>query len=63
MQYTSTFDTVLIKMGDDAIKGSMKIPQFIGGGISYSFKDKYLFTSDVTWQNWEKFSSTSQKIL
>jgi hypothetical protein len=59
--YTSTFDTVLIKMGDDAIKGSMKIPQFIGGGISYSYKDKYLFTSDVTWQNWKKFSSTTQK--
>jgi len=59
--YTSTFDTVLIRMGDDAVKGRMKIPQFIGGGINYSFKDKYLFTSDVTWQNWEKFSSTSQK--
>ena len=48
-------------MGDDAIKGSMKIPQFIGGGISYTYKDKYLFTSDVTWQNWKKFSCTTQK--
>lgn len=60
-EYTSTFDTVLVQMGDDAIKGTMKIPQFIGGGLSYLYKDKYLFSSDVTWQNWEKFSGTTRK--
>lgn len=59
--FTSTFDTVMIRIGDDAVKGKMKIPQFIGGGISYSFKDKYLFSSDVTWQNWKKFSGTTRK--
>lgn len=59
--YTSTFDTILVQMGDDAVKGQMKIPQFIGGGLSYSYKDKYLFSSDVTWQNWEKFSGTKRK--
>lgn len=59
--YTSTFDTILVQMGDDAVQGQMKIPQFIGGGLSYSYKDKYLFSSDVTWQNWEKFSGTKRK--
>jgi hypothetical protein len=60
-EYTSTFDTIVIQMGDEAVKGQMKFPQFIGGGLSYSFKDKYLFSSDVTWQNWENFSGTTRK--
>lgn len=55
---TTSFDTVLIKTGDDAVKGTLKIPQYIGLGFSYAFKDKYLVSGDFTFQNWTRFSGT-----
>lgn len=55
---TTSFDTVLIKTGDDAVKGSLKIPQYFGGGFNYSIKDKYLISGDFTFQNWSKFTAT-----
>lgn len=38
-------------------KGSMKIPQSVGGGLSFSHKDKILIGVDVTWQNWKNYSN------
>lgn len=37
-------------------KGSMKIPQKIGGGLSYQYKEKVLVSADVAWQNWKRLS-------
>ena len=39
-------------------KGNLKIPQKIGGGISYQYKDKWLVSADVAWQNWKKLYLT-----
>lgn len=55
---TTSFDTVLIQTGDNAIKGSLKMPQYIGGGFTYNIRDKYLVSGDFTFQNWSKFSGT-----
>lgn len=32
--------------------GKMQLPQSLGGGLSYQYRDKWLVTADVTWQNW-----------
>ncbi|MDR0207133.1 MAG: hypothetical protein LBI45_07765 [Bacteroidales bacterium] len=52
-------DTVLAKMGKDAVKSSAKFPQTVGGGIAYVYKDKIVTAVDVTWQNWKKFSMSN----
>ncbi len=49
---TTTYDTILHKYD---LTGRLTIPQSVGGGISYTFKDKMTFAADVTWQNWAKF--------
>ncbi|MEG1555876.1 MAG: hypothetical protein RR356_04040 [Bacteroidales bacterium] len=48
----SEHDTVLNVIGQ---KGRLQIPQSIGGGVSYSYKNKLLIGADVTWQNWKKY--------
>ncbi len=58
---TTAFDTVLIKTGDDAVKGTLKIPQFVGAGLTFNQRDKYVISTDFTWQNWSKFSGTGIK--
>jgi len=35
--------------------GKMQTPQSLGGGISYQYRDKWLVTADVTWQNWSHY--------
>jgi long-subunit fatty acid transport protein len=47
-------DTVLVKK--DTTATNVKMPQIIGGGISYDYKDKILVAVDFTWQNWKRFS-------
>ena len=37
-------------------KSNMRIPQTIGGGISYQYKDKLWITADVAWKNYSKFA-------
>jgi len=49
----TTYDTVLYTTGN---RGNLKIPQSIGGGLSYNYMDKILVGADVTWQNWTKYS-------
>jgi len=49
---TTTYDTVLSQEG---LKGNLHIPQSVGGGISYSYKDKLTLAGDVTWQNWANY--------
>ena len=49
---TSIYDTVLYK---DDLRGTLNIPQSIGAGLSYTFKDKLTVAADVTWQNWANF--------
>ena len=49
---TSTYDTVLYK---DDLRGTLNIPQSVGAGLSYTFKDKLTVAADVTWQNWANF--------
>lgn len=41
-------------------KGNIRIPQSIGGGLSYTFKNKLSFGVDVTWQNWSKYTNFGQ---
>ena len=53
----STYDTVANIVGN---KGNMVIPQSVGGGLSYSFKNKILVAADVTWQNWSKYRIMNQ---
>lgn len=36
-------------------KGNLQLPQTIGGGFSYQYKDKLWVTADVSWQNWKQF--------
>lgn len=47
-------DTIVNTIGE---KGRMKLPQSIGGGISYAYKEKWLVSADVTWQNWAKYET------
>ena len=49
---TTTYDTVLYK---DDLRGTLNIPQSVGAGLSYTFKDKLTVAADVTWQNWANF--------
>lgn len=49
----TTYDTAYAVMNQ---KGNMKMPQSVGGGLTYSFKNKLTVGVDVTWQNWAKFS-------
>ena len=50
------FDTIIFKGGKEAIRSYARIPQVIGGGMSYSYKDKILIGADISWNNWAKFS-------
>lgn len=50
---TNLYDTIMYKEG---VKGTLNIPQSIGVGLSYTFKNKMTIAGDFTWQNWEKFS-------
>ncbi len=36
-------------------KGKMQTPQTLGGGFSYQYRDKWLVTADVTWQDWAHY--------
>ena len=53
--YNSTilYDTVY---SQEALRGRLNIPQSVGGGLSYTYKDKMTIAGDVTWRNWTKFS-------
>lgn len=51
----TTYDTVLYDTGN---RGNLRIPQSVGAGLSYNYKDKILVGADVTWQNWSKYSLT-----
>lgn len=57
-QYTNayssvvTYDTAYYESGT---KGNMKIPQSVGLGLSYTYKQKMTFATDVTWQNWKNY--------
>jgi hypothetical protein len=56
-----SFDTVRHEVGKDALKSTVKIPQIVGAGISYGYKDRLLAAVDITWQNWKKFSMSNTK--
>ena len=47
-----SYDTVVY---NDGIRGNLKIPQSVGGGLSYTYKKKMTIAADVTWNNWEKY--------
>lgn len=49
----STYDTAYSVLNQ---KGSMRVPQSVGGGLSYCYKDKLLVGVDVSWQNWRNYS-------
>ena len=42
-------------MYDNASRGNLHIPQSVGGGISYSYKEKITVAADVTWNNWNRY--------
>ena len=41
-------------------KGNLQLPQTIGGGFSYQYKDKLWVTADVSWQNWKRFHLSTE---
>lgn len=49
---TAAYDTLWIQ---DGAQGRLNIPQSVGGGFSYTFKNKFTVAGDVTWQNWANF--------
>lgn len=49
----TTYDTVLC---DNTKKGNVTIPQSVGFGLSYTYKEKWTVAADVTWQNWDKYA-------
>ena len=51
---TTIYDTILHK---EDVTGSLTIPQSVGGGISYTYKNKMTVAGDVTWENWGKYKS------
>lgn len=57
-QYTNayssvvTYDTAYTERG---VKGNMRIPQSVGAGLSYVYKQKLTIGADVTWQNWKNY--------
>ena len=58
----STFDTILRRIGENAIKtNDAKMPHIVGGGFSYGYKDKLLVSTDLTWQNWKRFGMSNIK--
>ena len=48
----TTYDTVYY---NDQTRSNLYIPQSVGGGVSYTFKDKVTIAADVTWNNWAKY--------
>jgi hypothetical protein len=58
--YTGTMypDTVNF---DKAKSGTMRIPQSVGGGLSYNFKNKVIVGFDATWQNWTNYEINNEK--
>lgn len=49
---TSSYDTILY---EDGVQGRLNIPQSVGGGLSYTYKNKMTVAADVTWRNWDNF--------
>lgn len=49
---TSLYDTILF---NDGLSGRLNIPQSVGVGMSYTYKNKMTIAGDFTWQNWDKF--------
>ncbi|MBR0077919.1 MAG: hypothetical protein IJP72_05925 [Bacteroidales bacterium] len=49
-------DTVRYKTS----RGNLQMPQTIGGGFSYQYKDKLWVTVDVSWQNWKRFHLSTE---
>ena len=41
-------------------KGNLQLPQTIGGGFTYQYKDKLWVTADVSWQNWKRFHLSTE---
>lgn len=48
----TTYDTAY---SDNSARGTLNIPQSVGGGLSYSYKDIFTVAADVTWNNWAKY--------
>ncbi|MDR2971221.1 MAG: hypothetical protein LBU83_04745 [Bacteroidales bacterium] len=55
------FDTIDYKTGKNAEKSIVKLPQIIGGGIAYGYKDRLITSLDLTWQNWKQFRMSNSK--
>lgn len=49
---TTLYDTVYYQ---DGLRGKLNIPQSVGAGISYTYKEKLTVAADVTWQEWTKY--------
>lgn len=49
---TTSYDTILYK---DDMEGRLNIPQSVGAGFSYTYKNKMTVAGDVTWRNWDNF--------
>lgn len=58
--YTSSSTTPSDTAGFASSRGNLKLPQSIGGGFSYQYKDKLWVTADVTWENWERFHLSTE---
>jgi len=55
------FDTVVVNMGENAIRSTVKMPHIVGSGLSYGYRDRLLVAADFTWQNWKRFEMRSTR--
>lgn len=58
--YTTTVSSISDTAKYEKSKGNLQLPQTIGGGFSYQYKDKLWVTADVSWQNWKRFHLSTE---
>lgn len=58
---TGTSTTLNDTISYTQTRGQMKIPQTIGGGLSYQYKEKWWVTADVAWQNYSRYYLTGHE--
>jgi hypothetical protein len=58
---SAILDTVDARIGKDALRSNVKMPQIVGVGVSYGYKDRLMTAVDFSWQNWKNFSMSNMK--
>jgi hypothetical protein len=57
---TAAPQTNIDTVQDSTVKGKLRLPLMIGGGITLKIRDKWTFTLDYTMQNWSQYEFFGQ---